>query len=83
MSLVFCALNLCGVSVAVLTIGKWQKLVDFRWEEVKPIDLLKITKLEGQPWISLYHLMAKQVFRERYHINSFRKGQVSTAMVEE
>jgi zinc finger MYND domain-containing protein 10 len=61
----------------MLYVGKWQKLNDFRWEDVQPIDLLKITKLEGQPWISLYHLMAKQVFRERYHINTFRKGQVS------
>ncbi len=56
--------------------GKWQKLIDFKWQEVKPIDLLKITKLEGQPWIALYHLLAKQIFRERYHINAFRKGQI-------
>ena len=51
--------------------------MDFKWQDTAPIDLLKITKLEGQPWIGLYHMMAKQVFRERYHINSFRKGQVS------
>lgn len=57
-------------------IGVWQKLVDFKWQDTAPIDLLKITKLEGQPWIGLYHMMAKQVFRDRYHINSFRKGQV-------
>jgi hypothetical protein len=56
--------------------GKWQKLVDFKWTEVKIIDLLKITKLEGQPWLALYHLLAKEVFRERYHLNSFRKAQV-------
>lgn len=24
----------------------------------------------------LYHLLAKEVFRERYHLNSFRKGQL-------
>lgn len=24
----------------------------------------------------LYHLLAKQVFRERYHLNTFRKGQL-------
>lgn len=56
--------------------GKWQKLVDLKWTIVKPIDLLKITKLEGQPWIALYHLLAKEVFRERYALNSFRKGQL-------
>jgi zinc finger MYND domain-containing protein 10 len=56
--------------------GKWQKLIDHKWKEVAPIDLLKVTKLEGQPWISVFHLLGKQVFRERYFLNSFRKGQL-------
>ena len=56
--------------------GKWQKLVDYKWAEVKVIELLKITKLEGQPWLAVYHLLAKETFRERYHLNTFRKGQV-------
>jgi zinc finger MYND domain-containing protein 10 len=56
--------------------GKWQKLIDQKWADVAPIDLLKITKLEGQPWLGIYHLIAKDIFRERYHLNSFRKGQV-------
>jgi hypothetical protein len=56
--------------------GKWQKLIDLKWTPVQPIDLLKITKLEGQPWITLYHLIAKKEFRERYNLNSFRKGQL-------
>jgi hypothetical protein len=59
-----------------LSTGKWQKLVDHKWAEVKPIDLLKITKLDGQPWLALYYLLAKEVFRERYFLNSFRKGQL-------
>lgn len=56
--------------------GKWQKLVDQKWTDVAPIDLLRVTKLEGQPWLSLYFLLAKTVFRERYHINAFRKSQL-------
>jgi len=56
--------------------GQWEKLIDYKWEKVEPIDLLKITKLEGQPWLALYHLVAKACFRERYHINSFRKTQL-------
>ena len=40
--------------------GKWEKLEDYKWTEVAPIDLLKITKLEGQPWIALYNLVAKK-----------------------
>jgi hypothetical protein len=63
-------------SSSPLSTGKWQKFVDFNWQDTQPIDLLKITKLEGQPWISLYYLLAKKLFRERYHINTFRKGQV-------
>ena len=59
-----------------LPTGKWQKLIDQKWQEVAPIDLLKVTKLEGQPWLGLYHLLAKEVFRERYHLNTFRKAQV-------
>jgi len=56
--------------------GKWMKVIDHKWTEVKPIDLLKITKLEGQPWLSIYHLCAKEVFSTKYHFNSFRKGQL-------
>lgn len=56
--------------------GKWQKLINQSWQDVAPIDLLKVTKLEGQPWISLFHLLGKQVIRERYHLNSFRKAQL-------
>lgn len=56
--------------------GRWQKLIDHKWMDVQPIDLLKITKLEGQPWLALYHLVAKKEFRERYNLNSFRKGQL-------
>lgn len=50
--------------------------MDYKWTEVAPIDLLKITKLEGQPWLAVYHLVSKKEFRERYHLNSFRKGQL-------
>jgi len=56
--------------------GKWQKLIDQKWQYVLPIDLLKITKLEGQPWIAVYQLLAKDAFRERYYLNTFRKGQL-------
>jgi hypothetical protein len=56
--------------------GKWEKLIDQKWVEVKPIDLLKLTKLEGQPWLALYHLLSKKEFRERYYLNSYRKAQL-------
>ena len=37
---------------------------------------MTVSKLEGQPWISTFHLLSKEVFRERYHLNTFRKGQI-------
>jgi zinc finger MYND domain-containing protein 10 len=55
---------------------KWQKLMDHKWVDVAPIDLLKLTKLEGQPWLAIFNLLSKQVFRERYVLNSLRKGQL-------
>ena len=56
--------------------GKWLKLIEQKWVDVAPIDLLKVTKLEGQPWLSLYYLIAKKSFRERYSLTSFRKSQL-------
>ena len=56
--------------------GKWQKLVEQNWKDVQPIDLLKLTKNEGQPWLMLFHLVTKKTFRERYHLNTFRKAQL-------
>jgi hypothetical protein len=56
--------------------GKWEKLVEHKWQIIEPVNLLKITKLEGQPWLGVYHLLAKKEFRERYHLNSFRKSQL-------
>lgn len=59
-----------------LSNGKWQKMVDFKWQDVRPIDLMTLTKLEGQPWLALYHMLAKEAFREKYHLNTFRKSQL-------
>lgn len=56
--------------------GAWQKLVDLKWQNVDPVDLLKITKMEGQVWLALYHLMCNGECRSRYHFNSFRKAQI-------
>jgi hypothetical protein len=56
--------------------GKWQKLIDHKWSDVAPIDLLQVTKLEGQPWLTLYFLVAKKSLRERYQLTAFRKAQL-------
>ena len=58
------------------SVGKWEKMVDYNWVEVQPINLLKLTKIEGQPWLSLYHLISKKVCSERNVFTSYRKGQL-------
>ena len=39
-------------------------------------DLLKLTKLEAQCWIALYHLTCNKLCREKYGLNAFRKEQL-------
>lgn len=56
--------------------GKWKKYIDNKWQTVEAEDLLKITKTEGQVWITLYWLMCDGEARKRYHFNTFRKEQV-------
>ena len=55
---------------------KWLKYTNHNWKEVLPINLLKVTKIEGQIWIMFYYYLAKTNLRERYHINTFRKSQI-------
>ena len=52
----------------------WEKLDEHNeWNVVEPKDLLTLTKLEGQPWLSLYHLTSSKVCREAYGLDEFRK----------
>ncbi|KAG5191579.1 hypothetical protein JKP88DRAFT_271291 [Tribonema minus] len=59
--------------------GKWQKFIDFKWQDVKPADLLKLTRLEAQVWLALFHLVTQPECRRRYHINAFRKAALLRA----
>lgn len=52
----------------------WEKLEQNEWSVVNNADLLKLTKLEGQPWLALYHLTASKIGREAYGLDEFRKG---------
>lgn len=59
--------------------GQWQKLVDSKWVDYAPADLLTLTKTEGQLWLALFHIVCNNEIRKRYHFNSFRKGQLLRA----
>jgi hypothetical protein len=55
----------------------WEKLDDNNeWKEVLSTDLLRLTKLEGQPWLSIFHLTTSKVCRESYGLDEYRKAQL-------
>ena len=54
----------------------WEKYVDFGWQRVANPDLLLLSKCEAQPWLALFHCLASPRVRARYHLHSFRKGQL-------
>jgi len=53
--------------------GTWEKWQDQKWSECKPENLLKLTKLEAQAWLTVYNLISDEQFRKRYQFNSYRK----------
>lgn len=57
--------------------GKWQKFINHRWQEVPPKDLLKITPLEGQPWLTLYNILCDKDCRNNYEFHSYRRGTLT------
>ena len=53
--------------------GIWEKWQEQKWIECKPSNLLKLTKLEAQAWLTVYNLISDEQFRKRYQFNSYRK----------
>ena len=37
--------------------AQWMKFENQKWKVVKPINLLKLTKLEGQIWLAIYNIL--------------------------
>ncbi|KAE8611887.1 hypothetical protein XENTR_v10012631 [Xenopus tropicalis] len=56
--------------------GQLQKYEGGRWYPVPAEDQLKMTKLDGQAWITLYNLLLRPECQQKYNINSFTKGQL-------
>lgn len=54
----------------------WQKFDEQKWNDVAPVDLLKLTKTEGQVWLILYNLMCDKDCRAKYYFHSSRKGGI-------
>lgn len=56
--------------------GEVEKYINGRWQKIPVEDRLKITKLDGQVWISLYNLLLKEDCQRKYDFNSFNKNQL-------
>eukprot|EP00946_MAST-07B_sp_MAST-7B-sp1_P004997 g4997.t1 len=53
--------------------GKWEKWIEMKWVPVPAAELLKLTKLEAQAWLTVYNLISDKDFRGRYQFNDYRK----------
>uniref|UniRef100_A0AAX7TC81 Zinc finger MYND domain-containing protein 10 n=1 Tax=Astatotilapia calliptera TaxID=8154 RepID=A0AAX7TC81_ASTCA len=56
--------------------GNVQKHIDGKWQTIPVEDHLKMNKLDGQVWLSLYNLLLKEEFQRKYNFNSFNKSQL-------
>lgn len=56
--------------------GDVEKYINGRWQKIPAEDRLKITKLDGQVWISLYNLLLKEDCQRKYDFNNFNKNQL-------
>lgn len=45
-----------------------------RWVEVTSSERLKLTKPEGQIWLTLYHLLMDPQCQQKYEFNQYNKG---------
>ncbi len=70
------------VSSDVLTEGDVEKYINGKWQKVPVEDRLKMTKLDGQVWISLYNLLLKEDCQRKYDFNNFNKNQLLKVLCE-
>ncbi|XP_042360814.1 zinc finger MYND domain-containing protein 10 isoform X2 [Plectropomus leopardus] len=56
--------------------GEVEKYINNRWQKIPVEDHLKMTKLDGQVWISLYNLLLKEDCQRKYEFNNFNKNQI-------
>ncbi|XP_036956889.1 zinc finger MYND domain-containing protein 10 [Acanthopagrus latus] len=56
--------------------GEVEKYINSRWQKIPVEDRLKITKLDGQVWISLFNLLLREDCQRKYDFNNFNKNQL-------
>ncbi|KAM9361848.1 zinc finger MYND domain-containing protein 10 [Symphorus nematophorus] len=56
--------------------GEVEKYMNGRWQKIPVEDHVKMTKLDGQVWISLFNLLLKEDCQRKYDFNNFNKSQL-------
>lgn len=57
--------------------GEVLKYIDGSWQKIPDEDYFKMTKLDGQVWISLYNLLLNEESLRMFDFNSFNRDQLS------
>ena len=58
------------------SVGEVQKYINGKWQKIPVEDHSKMTKVDGQVWLSLYNLLLKEDCQRKYDFNSFNKNQL-------
>jgi hypothetical protein len=53
--------------------GEIEKFEDQRWQKLEIKDHNRVTKVEGQIWLTIYNMFLSQDSNRKYEITSFRK----------
>ncbi|XP_048812956.1 zinc finger MYND domain-containing protein 10 isoform X3 [Lagopus muta] len=56
--------------------GKFKKFENGTWHVVPPEDQMKMTKLDGQVWLTLLNLLLSPECQHKYHFDGFNKSQL-------
>ncbi|XP_076363569.1 zinc finger MYND domain-containing protein 10-like isoform X2 [Tachypleus tridentatus] len=53
-----------------------EKYIDGKWCSVEEKTRFKLTKIEGQVWITLLHLLLNEECQKKYELNCYKKNQI-------
>jgi hypothetical protein len=56
--------------------GKQEKWEDNKWQEIQPHDKGRVTKIEGQIWLTIYNMFMTQASNQKYELTTFRKNNL-------
>ncbi|XP_064633011.1 zinc finger MYND domain-containing protein 10-like [Lineus longissimus] len=56
--------------------GHVMKYVDNKWQEFSHQDSMKLSKIEGQVWLTLYHLLMDQDCQRKYELDDHKKNSI-------